>query len=72
VKCPRGTKKLDLLRTLRIAHLVAAFARRLGRGSLIQDRNQVRLALGATAAAFKMGALFDREGHMVDITINLR
>jgi hypothetical protein len=52
--------------------LVDSAACRLGRGSLLHDRNEVCLALRATAAAFEESPLLDQKRHMVDIALNLR
>jgi hypothetical protein len=38
---------------------------------LLNDREEVFRALCATAAAFKVGPLFDRKRHVVDVAVNL-
>src|SRR5262249_47274673 len=51
--------------------LVYSNARRLGCRPLLHHGEEVFRALCATAAAFKVGALFDRKRHVVDVTVNL-
>jgi hypothetical protein len=40
--------------------------------SLLDDRKEIWFALRTTAATLELGSLFDRERHVMDITVNLR
>jgi len=46
--------------------------RGLGPRSLLHDRKEIRFTLRTTAATLELGSLFDRERHVMDITVNLR
>lgn len=46
--------------------------RGLGPRSLLHDRKEVWFAFRTTAAALELGSLFNRERHVMDVTINLR
>jgi hypothetical protein len=72
VELPDEVVEAGLLLHARQRLLVSSNAGRLGRGSLFRDRNEVCLALRATAAAFEHSPLLDQQRHMVDIALNVR